>query len=235
MDSKLISVPLIVEPHLSTLWTVRHFDKNGRLVWEYTGPNTLANEGQYMFLDLVYRNEATTDPYYPTQFYIALGTLAATKTSTMADVTGEPNTNGYARQLYNRNTTDFPTLALDAGDYKVSSKTVTFTASGGSWGPVTYAYLTNLWGNTWQASTSYSVGNWVRPTTPNKHFYKCTTAGTSGATEPTWPTNGSTVNDGTVVWQDMGVGKLYSYLALSTSRTLAAGESLQFSFTAKQT
>jgi hypothetical protein len=55
--------------------------------------------------------------------------------------------------------------------------------------------------NTWQASTSYSVGNIVKPSTPNGFFYKCTTAGTSGTIEPSWSTTkGQTVNDGSVVW-----------------------------------
>ncbi len=56
--------------------------------------------------------------------------------------------------------------------------------------------------NTWQASTSYNVGDYVRPSTDNGYSYECITAGTSGDTEPTWPTNlGDTVTDGTVVWQ----------------------------------
>lgn len=54
----------------------------------------------------------------------------------------------------------------------------------------------------WQASTSYSVGDVVRPTTRNGFTYKCITAGTSGSSEPTWPTTaGQTVTDGTVEWE----------------------------------
>ncbi len=57
----------------------------------------------------------------------------------------------------------------------------------------------------WQATTAYVVGGFVIPGTANGHYYKCTTAGTSDATEPTWPTDGTTVTDGTVEWLDMGV------------------------------
>lgn len=54
---------------------------------------------------------------------------------------------------------------------------------------------------TWAATTAYSLGDRVEPTTPNTYVYEVTTAGTSGGSEPTWPTVvGSTVVDGTVVW-----------------------------------
>lgn len=53
----------------------------------------------------------------------------------------------------------------------------------------------------WAASTSYTVGQVVKPATDNGFIYECTTAGTSGASAPVWATTeGSTVNDGTVVW-----------------------------------
>lgn len=53
----------------------------------------------------------------------------------------------------------------------------------------------------WAASTAYSVGDMVRPSTSNNRVFRCTTAGTSGASEPTWDTTiGNTTNDGSVVW-----------------------------------
>ena len=54
----------------------------------------------------------------------------------------------------------------------------------------------------WIASTAYALRDQVIPTTPNGYQYICTTAGTSGASEPTWPiTIGGTVTDGgTLVW-----------------------------------
>ena len=62
----------------------------------------------------------------------------------------------------------------------------------------------------WQPSINYRNGVIVTPKTipasPNGgHYYKGTTAGTSGATEPSWPTaNGSTVTDGSVTWKESG-------------------------------
>lgn len=53
----------------------------------------------------------------------------------------------------------------------------------------------------WTASTAYSLGDAVRPTTRNGFNYECTVAGTSDSVEPTWPTTaGLTVVDGTVTW-----------------------------------
>jgi len=61
--------------------------------------------------------------------------------------------------------------------------------------------LLKLWPETWVKATVYIVGDVVKPTTYASHSYKCTTAGTSGATEPTWSTtNGATQTDGTVTW-----------------------------------
>jgi hypothetical protein len=60
---------------------------------------------------------------------------------------------------------------------------------------------------TWQASTAYSAGQYVIPTTFNgagpRRLYRCTTAGTSGSSEPSWPTSdGGTVTDGSVTWTE---------------------------------
>ncbi|ROL55630.1 hypothetical protein D9V84_11270, partial [Bacteroidetes/Chlorobi group bacterium Naka2016] len=68
----------------------------------------------------------------------------------------------------------------------------------------------------WAASTAYSVGNIVKPTTATGYWYKCTTAGTSGTTEPTWPTQrGQTVSDNTVVWtcisSEEPINTIYDY------------------------
>ncbi len=54
----------------------------------------------------------------------------------------------------------------------------------------------------WQTTHAYTLGQSRQPTTSNGYRYKVTTAGTSGGSEPTWPTNpiGATVSDGSVVW-----------------------------------
>lgn len=54
----------------------------------------------------------------------------------------------------------------------------------------------------WVASTAVALGYNAEPIAGNGYRYVVTTAGTTGATEPTWPTGalGQTVTDGTVVW-----------------------------------
>lgn len=81
----------------------------------------------------------------------------------------------------------------------------------------------------WQASTAYSVGDLVRATgtaNADSHFvYRCTSAGTSDSTEPTWPQTssgagnswsevadeGDTINDNTVIWEVVYVGSIMSF------------------------
>ena len=61
--------------------------------------------------------------------------------------------------------------------------------------------------------TAYSPGDYV---IAGVHYYRAETAGTSASTAPVFPTDGSTVMDGDVVWQDMGeVPKLLGTLTLS--------------------
>jgi len=72
----------------------------------------------------------------------------------------------------------------------------------GYWIEIEYGFDTGVSEAFWAANTAYSVGDIVRPTTPNGYKYKCTVAGTSGATEPTWPTSpAATVTDGSVTWE----------------------------------
>lgn len=170
-----------------TEWRYQHRTADGRVLWLsgigevdievgsaehlaalYDQPwsdNALADEGEQQMLD-VYLRGATG----PTNFYLGLVNDTPVDTDTVALLTGEPSGNGYARQLIERSNTGWPTLALDSGDYRAVSSVETFTASGGSIGPVTYSFITT------------------------------TVSGTGGL--------------------------LVLYNALSTSRTLASGESL---------
>lgn len=53
----------------------------------------------------------------------------------------------------------------------------------------------------WVASTGKSLNQMVQPSTWGPLVARCTTAGTTGGAEPSWPTTvGGTVADGSVVW-----------------------------------
>ncbi len=56
----------------------------------------------------------------------------------------------------------------------------------------------------WAASTAYALGTFVR--TAAGRILEVTTAGTSGASEPTVPAFGATVTDGSVVWTYRATG-----------------------------
>jgi len=53
----------------------------------------------------------------------------------------------------------------------------------------------------WVTGTAYEVGDFVVPATPNDRMYRCTVAGTSGATEPSETVVGQEVSDATVTWE----------------------------------
>ena len=59
----------------------------------------------------------------------------------------------------------------------------------------------------WSASQSRSVGDIVMPTAGGNYYYVCTTAGTTGGSQPgSWLTTiGNTVTDNTVVWTCAGI------------------------------
>lgn len=58
----------------------------------------------------------------------------------------------------------------------------------------------------WAATTAIAVGDLKLPTAENDHYYRCTTAGNTGAGEPVWPiTPGEAVIDTTVIWEEAGI------------------------------
>ena len=68
--------------------------------------------------------------------------------------------------------------------------------------------------SSWAASTAYSIGDIRRAVTAQVTglFFKCTTAGTSGSSEPNWGTDiGSTVTDNSCVWT--AISSAYEELA----------------------
>lgn len=104
-------------------------------------PNELANEGETLILDVFFRGATA-----PTNLFFRLSTDTPTDNDTLAGVTEVAGT-GYAAISLNRNSTDFPTLEVNAGASRVISATKTFTA-GGTWTGATHLYLATTSDNT---------------------------------------------------------------------------------------
>lgn len=109
-------------------------------------------------------------------------------------------------------TTSTYTPNADTHDYK-DDVTNEVTGTGYTAGGATLAFKTNTytaansWATAWAASTAYAVGDIVIPTVANGHLYMCVVAGTSAASQPTWPTvSGQTVADNTATWAEIGSG-----------------------------
>lgn len=110
------------------------------------------------------------------------------------------------------NTTNILTLSTSTG-------TVGFVAANGT---VNYLFIcdgtnayvittadvvtqVNVTYTAWATLTAYTLGTRKIPTVANTLYYEVTTAGTTAAGEPTWPTViGDTVTDGSVVWTAKG-------------------------------
>ncbi|TGT76706.1 MULTISPECIES: DUF2163 domain-containing protein [unclassified Mesorhizobium] len=73
----------------------------------------------------------------------------------------------------------------------------------------------------WVAATAYPADGLVKRLTGSGiYWFKATVAGTSGASEPTWPTTlGGTVVDGTVTWTAIRARRLIGTVTSSPNRT----------------
>lgn len=72
----------------------------------------------------------------------------------------------------------------------------------------------------WVATTAYTLGEFVKPTTANGYIYQCVTADTSDAAEPTWGTTiGGDTNDASVVWRCYGLNIITMETDLTASLT----------------
>jgi hypothetical protein len=119
-----------------TAYRFRHI-RNGEVIWEQDWTNNaLTDAGEQDILAVYFTRSKSA----ATNLYIGLiNDSGIAETDTLSTMAGEPSGNGYARQLVT-----FGTPALDAGDYQAVSTVETFTASGGTIGPVTHAILTDV-------------------------------------------------------------------------------------------
>lgn len=126
--------------------------------------------------------------------YRALGVVVKTQAGATVDLTAY---NNFALSIRSK---DQQTTKWDALNGQPYGVTITGDSSGNlalvfpesSSGPL-YA--------TAQVSHAYQIGDFVVPVTNNGWIYRCTVAGTSSGSAPTWPiVINTTVVDGTVTW-----------------------------------
>jgi len=122
------------------VWNIKHV-RNGNVIWKLEDHNLLVKEGGKAIVDTLIRDRASL--YFPeTDFYVGMYRGSISRSTTLATIPGEPTSNGYARQLCERSVIGFPTLEVDEDDYwRVVSREMTITASGGSIGPIDGAFL----------------------------------------------------------------------------------------------
>jgi hypothetical protein len=117
-------------------WSFIHYNSDGTIKDSWKMYNALLDEGEQDILDIVFR-----DATEPTSFYIGLCNSTPGETTTLSTLSGEVTGGGYARIALARNNTDFPTLALNSGDYQLTSLSKSFVASGGAYSSATSAFL----------------------------------------------------------------------------------------------
>lgn len=122
------------------IWKIRCCDRSGKLKWGEERSNLLTDEGERAIVDTFFRGNASS--YFGTaNFYVGLYNGTISEDTVLTTVPGEPSGNGYARIACERSVIGFPVLEQNEGDWRVVSKEFSLTASGGSIGPISGAFL----------------------------------------------------------------------------------------------
>ena len=128
---------------------MKHISKDGTVLWEaYDLPNVWHDEGELVMLSAIFAQAYSTygaTPITNWSTWFGLSSNAIAEGDTLASITGEPSGDGYARELVECSGTGLAgqdyVITQPAAAYQVTSKTVTFTASGGAWAAVTNLFL----------------------------------------------------------------------------------------------
>ena len=114
--------------------------------------NTLADEGEEDILVAFFRGGTA-----PTNTYLRLYNDTPIETDTLATLTGEVSGTGYpGTNTIESNATGWPTSGLDAGDWRLVSKTITWTASD-TWTAATYLVLATVASGTAGSLIAYNA------------------------------------------------------------------------------
>lgn len=104
---------------------------------------------------------------------------------------------GYSRDVIVITDTPFGRQVLAEGKSQGNGE---FDIEYEEWGGPVLVIAVDSYGVEFEVDTVLSVGSRVHPVTPNGYVYDVTVAGTTGSSEPVWPTGGSVVS-GSVTFQ----------------------------------
>ncbi len=127
---------------LEQRWDIRHFRKGQLIYEELDKKNILVDAGEKAIIDVFYRKKDIL--YFPTSdiFYVGLYRGSIAESTVLTTIPNEPSGNGYTRLQVERSDVGWPTIEQDVNDnWRVASKELEMTASGGSIGPVSGAFI----------------------------------------------------------------------------------------------
>lgn len=125
--------------HLLKIEDIKHVDADGRILWEQNNiDNVFHQGGEFYLLNVAFNSSSGI--VVPSSYYLGMDNRATPlATDTLANLSAEPTQNGYIRQpVSSANGFD---VALTDANYRATTSIVTFSATGGSWGPVKNLFL----------------------------------------------------------------------------------------------
>jgi len=130
--------------HLMQILDVKHL-RGEEVLWEAKNLlNTFHLEGEEFILSAMFRT--TNGVAVPSFYYLGMDNrTTVSPTDSMVAISTEPSGNGYSRQALSSATGfEIETYTLGAASHwRARSQVVSFSASGGQWGPVSTVFLTD--------------------------------------------------------------------------------------------
>ncbi len=129
-------------PRLHVVFADVSHIRDGRVIWrEEDLENILHDEGEIALLSAYFDTDLAGYGPPPASLYLGLDNrTTVTEAQTLANLSGEPSGNGYARQAVS--TTTGWTISAPVDDYQAKTGTIVFNATGAGWGPVSRLFLT---------------------------------------------------------------------------------------------
>jgi len=119
-------------------WDVTYKDSDGSVIFRERIKNTLVNSGERLVLEVFFRNDNE-----PGAFFVRAGYGEVNEETVLYSIPNEPESStGYAPIRLERSGIGWPIIELEGGDWKLTSKQLTMTASAGqNIGPINFMYL----------------------------------------------------------------------------------------------